>query len=71
MTAERTRRDVMGAIMTTILAGAALAVLATGAGAETVNFNADPTEPVGVNWQPATGGLSIWLRPSSVRLSKT
>ncbi len=62
MTAERTRRDVMGAIMTTILAGAALAVLATGAGAETVNFNADPTGAPPAGWACGStgGGAPRW-----------
>jgi len=47
----------MGAIMTKIVAGAAAAALATGAGAETVNFDADPAGAIPAGWVcGSTGG---------------
>jgi len=47
----------MGAMMTKIVAGAAAAALATGAGAETVNFDADPAGAIPAGWVcGSTGG---------------
>ena len=52
----------MGAIMAKIIAGAALAALATGASAETVNFDADPTGAPPAGWVCGStgGGAPRW-----------
>jgi hypothetical protein len=52
----------MGAIMTKILAGAAIATLATAARAETVNFDADPTGTMPAGWACGStgGGTPRW-----------
>jgi hypothetical protein len=53
----------MGAIMAKIVAGAALTALATGASAETVNFDADPTGAPPAGWVCGStgGGAPRWL----------
>ena len=52
----------MGAIMAKIVAGAVLTALATGAGAETVNFDADQTGKMPVGWVCGStgGGAPRW-----------
>jgi hypothetical protein len=52
----------MGAIMAKIVAGAALAAVATGAHAETVNFDADPTGTPPAGWMCGStgGGAPRW-----------